>query len=304
MERALQILSPSNLLYFRTLVESGSMTAAASALGVSQPSLSVAIRKMENALDTTLLLRGRSGVSTTDTGRLLYARAGDLLRLLSETQAELADVEGALRGSVSLGCHESLASYTLPVFLKRFTKDFPDIEIRLVNQNSRDVEASIINRDLDMGLVVNPRGHEDCVIRNLFADRVTFVVSKKLSASFRKKATAAFGKVPLFYVSELRQSQYLLAELHKKGVVPSREIACSSLALVKSFVRDGVGIGILPLRVARHGASSSAIPLSRNLPFYDDQICLLRRFDLHMTRAMKTTWEALEKHGLAMPTLG
>lgn len=290
-------LTPTHLLYFRALIDEGTMTAAAATLGVSQPSLSVAIKKMEGALDTTLLHRSRAGVEPTDAGKRLYARARDVLELLDSTRTELAEVEGTLRGRFVLGCHESLASYALPSFLRSFSEDFPGIELSLVNGNSRDVEEGIVRRELDLGLVVNPMGHEDCVIRELFTDRVMFIASPECIARASGRGVGRLSSLPLIYVPALRQSQALLAALDSKRIRPAREITCSSLALVKSFVLDGVGVGILPRRVAYHGVDGSALKALRGLPSYEDHVALVRRYDMHLTQAAKTTLQALEAHG-------
>ncbi len=296
-------LTTANLAYFRQIITDGSLTAAARNLGISQPSLSVAVRKMEESLGTTLIHRGRAGVTPTATGEILATRAKLILDTLDSLRADLVDVEGQLRGAFSIGCHESLAAYTLAKFLLRFSKSFPDIQLNLSNRNSQDVEQAIVRRELDLGFVVNPEGHDECVVRPLFQDRVEFIVSAAALKRAGKKDADVLSGLPMICVPELRQTQYLLAEVTRRGLRMGSQIECSSLALAKSFVLDGVGVGILPHRVANYGVATGKLHSLTSLPYFDDQITLVRRFDMHMTHAAKVTWEALEEHGRSMPEL-
>jgi DNA-binding transcriptional LysR family regulator len=98
--------------------------------------------------------------------------------------------------------------------------------------------------------------------------------------------------------------QYILGALSKQGLAPSQHLPCSSMELVKSLVIDGVGIGILPYRVATHGvASGRLVAVSRELPSFDDSIALVRRFDMHQTAAARLLLDALREHGRSMPEL-
>ena len=77
------------LLYFRTVVDNGSFTHAAESLDMTQPSLSLSIRKLEKELNAQLLSRGRSGVSTTEAGDYVYETAVKVDALLNETQRHI-----------------------------------------------------------------------------------------------------------------------------------------------------------------------------------------------------------------------
>jgi len=71
---------------------------------------------------------------------------------------------------------------------------------------------------------------------------------------------------------------------------------------VKSLVLDGVGIGILPYRVARHGVSAGRlIHLGDDQPVFDDLITLVRRYDLPMTAGARVLIDGIRQHAAAMP---
>ena len=107
--------------------------------------------------------------------------------------------------------------------------------------------------------------------------------------------------MPLIYVPELQQVQYILAGLVQERHMVTRRLECSSLELVKNLVLDGVGIGVLPYRVATHGVAAGRLELvSALLPHFDDTIALLRRYDVHQTNALRLLLDGLHQHGQNM----
>jgi DNA-binding transcriptional LysR family regulator len=297
-------LAGPELEYFLKAAEAGSLTRAAESLGIRQPSLTAAIQRLEKSLGTTLFVRGRRGVILTSTGRVLREHASQALRTLRLAQEEIQGLEEEPRGSFTIGVHESLAAYLLPGFMARFIEKHPKVDLRLWNGNSREVPAAVVERRIDLGIVVNPQAHPECVLRPLFSDRVHFMLSAALARKVRRSLARWIGELPLIYVPALRQTQFLIGALSKKGLQARRELPCSSLELVKSLVLDGVGLGILPWRVATHGVARGRIVVAApDLPHYDDAIALVRRYDMHITKTGRILLDALEEHGKAMPSL-
>lgn len=291
------------LSYFVAVAEHGSVTAAAKAMHISQPSLSVAVKKLEEEVGAQLLHRSRRGVTLTRAGELLLSRARQAQQVLGAARDELRALETEPRGRFVLGCHESLGTYVLPGFMGRFLGRHPGIELRLMNANSREVEQAIVERRVDVGLVVNPARHPDCVVQPLFEDTVTFLVASALRRR-RKRPQDLLSSHPLLHVPELHQTRQLLDALRNAGIEVQRQIACSSMELVKSLVLDGAGVGVLPYRVATHGvAAGRLLPLARGLPVYGDRITLVRRADLPKTAGARALLDSLLAHGRSLPEL-
>ncbi|MFK7987896.1 MAG: LysR family transcriptional regulator [Sandaracinaceae bacterium] len=292
------------LRYFLQVAESGSFTAAARALHISQPSLSVAVRKLEEALGATLLHRSRQGVSLTRAGAILIESARLADSALNRGKEELLALDSDPRGRFVVGCHESLGAYLLPGFMARFLSRHERVELALHNGNSRAIERAVVERRIDIGLVVNPSGHPDSVITRLFGDRVGFVVSAARLRRHDGDVPSLLAEAPLVVVPELAQTTYLLGALQKQGVPTSKQLGCSSMELVKSLVLDGVGVGILPYRVATNGVPRGRlVRLDDDLPVFDDEITLVRRYDLPMTAGARALLDALKEHAAAMPAL-
>ena len=276
------------------VIDTGSFTGAATTLGVSQPAVSLSIKRLEERVGTALLMRSRKRITPSRQGELLAAGARQALEALGNAVAQIAEAHAEPSGRVVLGCHESLAAYSLPVFMARFLREFPRVELKLWNGRSKEVERELTEGRVDLALIVNPRKHPDRVIVPLFEDTV------ELFHCLGQQRAEVVATVPLIYVPELAQSQEILDQLQKRRIAARQLLPCSSLELVKSLVLDEVGVGILPRRVAEHGTRKRLRSLSPPLPAYRDHIALVRRYDAPKTAAIRAVIERLSAHCKAM----
>jgi len=145
------------LRYFIAITESGSITGAARTLSVSQPTITVAIQRLEEELKTTLFLRGRAGMVLTRTGEELLDHARDVFGTLGRAEQRIAGLEQELVGNFVIGCHESLGAYFLPGFFKEFLRGAPSVETSLWNGTSAAVTEALRERKVDFVLFVKPR---------------------------------------------------------------------------------------------------------------------------------------------------
>ena len=152
------------------------MTAAARALRVSQPTVSVAVRKLEEELSTTLFLRHRSGVTLTQAGEELVRHVDEIHRVLDQASERIAGLSEELTGSFVVGCHEALGAYFLPSTLPGILEKAPDLTVTLFNAPSARVLDAVVSRDVHFGIVVNPRPHPELVLLELFRDAVDLFV--------------------------------------------------------------------------------------------------------------------------------
>lgn len=294
----------TSLRYFRAIAREGSITAAARVLGVSQPTLSVAIRTLEEELATRLLTRTRAGVELTATGVVLSGRADAILAQVDEAVRHVRDMQEDEVGRFTLGAQTSLGAYFLPGFLDAFLSGYPAIDLDLWSGPSAAVREGVLDRTIHYGLVVNCETHDDLVITPLFGDTIQLFTSTIRSPDARATGSRS-GPDEARRMLELSPLVWcdrpvfrdLLARIEAEGIRPRRSLICGDLEQVKSLALEGIGVGMLPGRVARHGHPGRLRPLSPLLPRHEDVIQLVYRGDLHRTRAAKRLREALLEHG-------
>ena len=288
-----------HLRYFQAVARCGSLSAAARTLKVSQPGLTAVIKQLEKHFGTKLLVRLHTGVSLTATGEELSRYANETLARLEEAEQRIKGLESDEVGSFVIGCHESLGAYFLPQWMARFLEQTPRIQLSLKNAPSHQTLLAVVDRSVHFGIVVNPSPHPDLVKMKLFRDAVDLFVLDEGSPP-RDDLEAAKGRLrrgPLVFAGRVVQSQQIIDELAAIDALPSRLIPCGDLELVKSFALAGLGVAILPRRVARYWQEKKLRRLHPALPFIEDQIELLFRGDAHRTRAFTVTKDAILAHG-------
>ena len=291
-----------HLRYFQAVARCGSLSAAARVLQVSQPGLTAVIKQLEERFETKLLVRLRTGVSLTSTGEELLRFANESLTRLDTVEQRIKGLESDEVGNFVIGCHESLAAYFLPNWMTRFLESNPRIQLSLSNFPSRVVLNATVERTVHFGIVVNPEPHPDLVQLKLFRDAVDlFVLANGAPQSCDLEvAKERLRRGPLVFAGRVLQSQQIIDQLAAMDALPSRLLPCGDFELVKSFALAGLGVAVLPRRVARYWQDGRLRRLHPALPFIPDEIQLLFRGDAHRTRAFVITKDAIVAHGRAL----
>ena len=286
-----------HLRYFKVVAEVGSMSGAAQRIGISQPAVTSAMRRLEEHFETTLLFRNSRGVELTDTGLEVLRYAEEMLALHEQAHQRVLGLESTEVGSFVIGCYESLGAYFLPEFLPWFLNAYPRIELTLWNGSSPSVRDAVVARKVHFGLIVNPVPHPELVFVDLFTDAVDFIVPAEQRANSLDEALERVKKGPLVFAGRIQQSQQLLDALIAFDAVPARMLSCGDLEMVKSLVMAKLGVALLPRRVATYGHDRIIDRLHPDMPFIPDSIKLVYRADMHRTRAALLVKDSLIKSG-------
>ncbi len=292
------MMSLSAMRVFQAVVRAGSITQGAKNAGVSQSTASTSIANLEDHLGTTLLQRGRSGVQPTEAGQLLFERCDDVFLAVERIEVLVRDLAEEAVGRFVVGCHDSLGSYFLPTFLDRFLRTYPRIELELWNRSSAEVRRAVIERRIDLGLVVNAEPHDDLVMTEAFPDRIQVFGRREMELD---DARAALRDGTLVYPNRAPFTT-LLQMLQDDGITFGRLLPCGDLGLSRTLARS-LGFGLLPRRVALDG-DSGLVPLHPGLPRFDDRIFLLYRADLPKTRAFRLLRKGLMDQAARMESSG
>ena len=285
------------LRYFQMVAHTGRIGEAARQLGITQPALTASLRKLEADVGATLLVRDHRGAHLTASGKELATIATETLRVLEQAKQRIVDVEREPAGRVVIASPAALAQYLLPAFVATFTAAHPRIELAIVTGASKQVEAGVLARDHDVGLVTHLPSHPDLVLVELFRDHVELVVRADGAATTWAAASERLVRGPLIYAPQVPQSRELLERLAARGLVPARRVEVGDLGVIKELALGGAGIAILPRRVAAHGSGGALVALHDGLHGIPDMIRLIYRVDLHRRRAANLVKTALVDHG-------
>ncbi len=290
------IASPSDLCYFVEVANTLNISRAAERAGISQPSLTLAMQRLEEAIGAPLLSRNKAGVTLTQPGKQLLEHAKQLLQLWEQVKRQALASLNEIQGSYTIGCHPSVGLYSLGKFLPELLRQYSDLNIKLVHDLSRKIVEGVISFSIDLGLAVNPIQHPDLVIRKICEDEVTFWSANCIQDRLKFNLNTA----TLICDPELLQVQVLLKKLNKQGNKFKRIIPSSNLEVITMLVASGCGIGILPTRVA-HTLQDQKLQKMENFPCVQDEICLLYRLENKNIRAIQVIAKAIMSTMSAFP---
>lgn len=129
---------------------------AAEACFVTQPTLTMQLRKLEEDLDVELFDRRSQPVRPTEVGARVIAQARVLLREADQLQALVKELHTGISGTFRVGIIPTLAPYLLPLFLPRFATEHPDIRLVIDERKTSRILKSLRRGELDLGILVTP----------------------------------------------------------------------------------------------------------------------------------------------------
>ena len=149
---------------FHAAAETGSLTAAAELLRISQSAVSRQITALEESLDTPLFHRHARGLTLTEQGRILYHTAHDMAHKVALVQASVVDSRNKPQGSLRVSTPISLGSNWLTSVLPEFIAAYPEIDVQLILE---DEEHDLLSFDVDCALRPWPSSQGDVIERRL-----------------------------------------------------------------------------------------------------------------------------------------
>jgi len=226
---------------FLTVAEAGSLSAAARALGLSQPTLGRHVAELEAALQVTLFTRVLRGFELTDAGAAMLPAA----RAMREAAANLALLaagrEGSLTGTVRLTASRVVSQHLLPPILADLRVQEPGIEIELVPSDSTE---NLLFREADIALRMYRPTQLDVVTRHI-ADLPTAIYAARSFLDRHGRPQTPEALLKLDFVG-FDRSDLILRMMAALGVPRKREdfaLRCDDQVVYWSLVRAGCGVG-------------------------------------------------------------
>ena len=146
-------MSDFRLKVFQSVAKKLSFTKASQELFVSQPAITKHIQELEAYYQARLFDRQGSKISLTKAGELLLKHSEKILDDYKQLEYEMHLLHNEYIGELKLGASTTIAQYVLPPLLANFIAKFPQINLSLINGNSRGVEAALQEHRIDLGLV-------------------------------------------------------------------------------------------------------------------------------------------------------
>jgi DNA-binding transcriptional LysR family regulator len=247
------------LRIFAAVAEHRSFSRAASALFISQPAVSKAVRQLEHQLDLALMergaggVRGARGVRLTESGQTLYEHARGIFALERAATEEVRARVGLKRGRLGVGASTTIAGYWLPSYAAQFARRVPGAQLQIRVGNTHAVGAALIDCEIDLALVEGQVNDARIVATHWRDDELQIIAPRDAAVARRRKPT----------LEELNNQVWLLREpgsgtrevtdrvMRSQRVVTQRTIEFGSNEGIARAVAAGLGVAMLPARVVR-----------------------------------------------------
>ncbi len=232
------------LQHFVTIVETGSISAAARHLFLAQPAISASIKKLESELNMPLLHRRERGVSLTEAGHQFLLHAKQILQQAKDAKLSMQAIEGLDQGEVEIGVPPMLGSYFFPPLIMAFKHQYPALGMNIIDTGTRRIRKKLLDGDLELGVVADhdlpPEFDSGKLIRE---EMVVCMAADHPLAEFEQIEYADFLKYELILFGKGYYHHSLIEKISQKEK-ESPKIAFTSnlLPLIKSIIRKGYAI--------------------------------------------------------------
>lgn len=260
------------LQFLIALADHGSFSRAAKACLVAQPTLSSAIKEIENLLGVALIERSARESRLTSAGVTAVAHARSILAETQELVSSVRDAGSPLTGSFRLGAIPTIAPFILPEALKHLRKAYPDLKLYLREDKTADLLESLSTRKLDAAIIALPWNTPGIDTLAIAEDAFMLACPKGHRLETKPKLTPQdmVGENVLLLEEGHCMRGHALSVCSLPGVARDQNLAATSLQTMVQMVAGGLGISLIPKIAAEAGiaagTSVSVLPFTGNVP--------------------------------------
>ena len=299
----------TDMAYICEVYRTGSFSQAARNLFMTQPALSIAVKRVEEAIGAPLFERGTQPLALTEAGKIYLRRLMEIKCIEEEMDRELKDYLNADTGELTIGGSQYFNAYILPPVLHRYNLSHPGIRLNILEDNSKIIDRWMAERTLDIGFhsaeIDTSRFHSQAVAKDeiLLAIPRPLVPAAALSAGLTARQAATgltreaccpladislFSGLPFLLLSESNQfRQRCLAICQEKNLQPTVRFCIEQLETSWHFARQGLGAAFITNLMIARAMDESLLYYKLDSPLAQRTFHALTRKQAFISRSMK-----------------
>lgn len=296
--------------YVYELYKEQSFTNASKKLFISQPSLSAAIKNIENKVGAQLFERTGHGIELTEVGREYIAATEQILNVENEFKNKLNDIYNLESGSIIVGGANYVASYILPKIITRFHVLHPNISIELVEANSYNLGKMLLNSEIDV-IVDNLDDISELAKYTLCKEKIFLCVPKdyKINEGLEKhqikpesirNSTVNLDGVEPVSIDVFRHENYILLKdendmymhaskiFQKRSIVPKVIFSVDQLNMSYALADSGMGLCFITDTFFKYARYHENVVLYKIAEGFDERtLYIAHKNNRYCTKAMR-----------------
>ena len=287
----------TQLKYFMAVCEYGTVSAAAERLHIAQPSLSIAIKELENEFEIALFNRTHKGMQLTDDGRRFLYMSADIVERAENAERTMKDI-GRGKKSLRLGVPPMIGSLVLPLIYTDFVAKSPDIDVEIIECGGE--EAAKLMRDglIDMAFISHS-GDLDADMDFFRIGDLEIVCSASVGNSTVKDGTVSpkvLDGVPLvMYTDGFFQSRRIKNWFECESIEPNVLVTTNQLSTMIKLISSGTAVGFLFDKLVENEDNIECVSLEPPITL---NISLVWQKNRHLFSTMKRFKHFIEDSGL------
>ncbi|WJH29219.1 LysR family transcriptional regulator [Paenibacillus sp. CC-CFT742] len=236
-----------SLKVYITVVEQRNFSRAAELLHLSQPGVSLHIRKLEKEFDVKLMHRSPKWVKLTEAGELLYVRAKEMVNLYESAKLDIARLHDNVSGSLQIGASFTIGEYVLPRLFSSFARQYPEVAMEVFIENSSQVVEAIRDNHIDFGLIEEDIEAQDLNVTPFMKDELIIVAAEGYPLHTSVNADLEQLQDQVWILREMGSGTRSSSDrfLAQTGLRVNRSYVFNSSQGVKEAVFSGLGIAML-----------------------------------------------------------
>jgi DNA-binding transcriptional LysR family regulator len=258
------------LTYFLAAAQTQNFRRAAELCLVAQSALSRQIAALENELEVELFTRRKKRVTLTPAGQEFSLYVRNAMEQLQEGQQFLTELRAGQRGTILIGCIESLATALLPSLFASFHQSYPHIRLKVRVNHTDELITLVEQGEVELGLILDPKQQSELlIVKELFRQPLHLLVSAQHPLVQSKIPAVTLEQIitePLLVLDETsRMGQITKRILAQRGLPIHPLVEIESVEGLKEMVRQGIGVTLtLPalIRPYQVGNDLMLLPIS------------------------------------------
>ena len=275
------------LEYFQMASRLKNITRAAERLRVSQPNITVAIKKLEAELGIQLFDRSQKQLSLTPEGAVFLNRIELALRNIQDAVLEVNDYKQLQKGTIKIGIPSMIGAYLFPKIFSSFQRKYSHLDVYLYEEGSMKIREQLERDELDFGIVIISDASPSLQLLPMSTNQIVACVPE--SHPLAEKSCLCIQDMADTDLIMLKEGSFLrhlvLQKLKAASITPNIVLESNQIETIKGLVSSGVGIAYLLDFIVEGTPGIKALPMSE--PIFVD-VGLAWKKDRYISKAAQS----------------
>jgi LysR family hydrogen peroxide-inducible transcriptional activator len=237
-----------DLKYIIAVAKEQHFAKAAELSNVSQPALSMQIKKLEDELEVQIFERSQKNFLVTEAGKQIINKAEEVLQKIDDLRKLAKNSRNPFGGELRIGAFPTLAAYYFPKIIGKISKKFPQLKLLLVEEKTAVLVEKLKAGELDLALIAMPHHDKDLQGEKIFSEDFLLAVNKKHRLNKEKKITQKnlHGEEIMLLEDGHCLRDQALEVCSMMGTSENQTFRATSLETLKQMIANNSGITLIP----------------------------------------------------------